>query len=169
MTMAASPPGTTLTVGIADAKVSADAGASLVTHALGSCVGVTAYDRKRKIGGLLHILLPESSLDAAEAERNPYKYADTGIRRLFEELARAGAERRGLEVRLIGGAQMLNDQGLFNIGHRNVLAARKLLWKMGCFLKGEETGGAESRTVRLEIGTGDVYIRRQGRPEEKLR
>lgn len=166
--MTAAAPGQVV-VGIADAKVSTDPASSLITHALGSCVGVTVYDRQRQIGGLLHILLPESSLDAEEAVRNPYKFADTGIARLFEEMGRAGADRRRLEVRLIGGAQMLNDEGLFNIGHRNVLAARKLLWKMGCFLKGEETGGGVSRTVRLEVGTGEVWIRRQGRPEEKLR
>lgn len=161
--------GLMLVVGIADAKVTADPAASLITHALGSCVGVTAYDRRQRIGGLLHILLPESSLDPEEAARSPYKYADTGIARLFEEMGRAGADRRRLEVRLIGGAQMLNDEQMFNIGHRNVLAARKLLWKMGCFLKGEETGGAVSRTVRLEVATGEVWIRRQGQPEEKLR
>lgn len=169
MTAVAAAAGVLVVVGIADAKVTSDPAASLVTHALGSCVGITAYDRKHQIGGLLHILLPDSKLDPAEAERNPYKYADTGITKLFEEMARAGADRRRLEVRLLGGAQMLNDEGLFNIGQRNVLAARKLLWKMGCFLKGEETGGAVSRTVRLEVGTGEVWIRRMGQAEEKLR
>lgn len=158
-----------LIVGISDAKASATAGSSLVTHALGSCVGVTVFDRTQRIGGLLHLMLPESKIDPAEAARNPFRFADTGIPALIEQVTKLGATARRLEVRLFGGAQMLNDEGLFNIGQRNVLTAHKILWKLGCFVKAEETGGVVSRTVRLEIGTGDVWIRRMGQAEEKLR
>jgi chemotaxis protein CheD len=154
-------------VGVADCRVSNEAANVLVTYALGSCVGVAIYDPVAQVGGLLHFMLPESSPDALQSGRSPYMFADTGIPLLFREAYQKGAEKRRLRVRVAGGAQVIDDKGVFNIGQRNCLAVRKILWKAGVMVHGEETGGASARTMRLEMNSGRVYLRSPDREEER--
>jgi chemotaxis protein CheD len=152
----------TVVVGMADCKTSQDPDGVLITYALGSCVAVAIHDRVAKVGGMLHFMLPESSLDPAKARQRPYMFADTGIPMLFREAYRLGAEKRRLVVRLAGGAQVMDDGGVFNIGKRNYLAARKILWKAGVLVEAEDVGGNDSRTVRLEMSTGTFWMRGPG-------
>jgi chemotaxis protein CheD len=134
----------------------------LATFALGSCVGLTAYDPKAGLGGLLHFMLPESAIDPEKGRRNPFMFADTGIPRLIEMLAARGASKHRLVVHAFGGAQMMDDRNVFEIGKRNCLAARKILWKVGVLLSGEVVGGERSRSVKLEIATGRVVLQEAG-------
>ena len=120
----------TLVIGISDCQVSVEPDSELVTYALGSCIAVSVWDPLRRIAGLLHFMLPESNIDVHKAEANPWMFADTGIERLFKVACEKGAERRRLVVRLAGGAQVLDPQGVFNIGKRNYLAARKILCRV---------------------------------------
>src|SRR5271170_5389409 len=124
-------------VGISDCKVSADRDAVLTTYALGSCVAVAVHDPVSAVGGLLHYMLPEASLDRAKAESNPYMFADTGITGLLNKVCEGGANRRRLVVRIAGGAQVVSGHEVFQIGKRNYLAARKLLWKAGILVSAE--------------------------------
>jgi chemotaxis protein CheD len=157
-----------LVVGISDCKVSNDPDSALVTYALGSCIAVALYDPAAKIGGLLHYMLPESSLDAQKAQQNPYMFADTGIQALFQAMAAQGAQPRRMVVRLAGGAQVLDSQGVFQIGKRNYLAARKILWKAGVLISAEAVGGEVSRTIRLDLATGRMWIREAGGVEKEM-
>jgi chemotaxis protein CheD len=157
-----------ITVGVADCRVSAQADDVIVTHALGSCIAVAVHDPVAGVGGLLHLMLPESSIDREKARRNPYMFADTGIPMLFHSAYHKGAEKKRMTVFLAGGAQVMNDQGLFNIGKRNYLAARKILWKAGVLVKGEAVGGTQSRTVRLDVGQGAFWVRDNGCGEQTL-
>jgi chemotaxis protein CheD len=120
------------------------------------------------VGGLLHLMLPESSIDREKARRHPYMFADTGIPLLFHSAYRQGAEKARMTVCLAGGAQVMDDQGLFNIGKRNYLAARKILWKAGVLISGEAVGGSQSRTVRLEVDGGAFWVRDSGGGEQTL-
>lgn len=158
----------TLVVGIGDCRVSNDSQASIVTYALGSCIAVMIHDSVAGVGGLLHFMLPESSLDPAKAEKNPFQFADTGIPTLFRSAYQLGADKKRLKVMVAGGAQIMDPQGTFAIGKRNCLAMRKILWKAGVLIQGEYVGGEVSRTVRLEIGTGKILMREAGRPEQEL-
>jgi len=155
-------------VGISDCKVTREAEAVLVTYALGSCIAVAMHDPVTKVSGLLHYMLPESTIDAAKAERNPFMFADTGIPRLMEALKAAGGDGKRMIVRLAGGAQVLDSQGVFQIGKRNYLAARRILWKAGILIAAEAVGGEVSRTTRLEAGTGRLWIREGGGTEREL-
>ncbi|HEY2842316.1 MAG TPA: chemotaxis protein CheD [Bryobacteraceae bacterium] len=145
-----------ITVGIADCQVSKDADASLVTHALGSCMAVVIHDSQARVGGMLHLMLPESSIDPNKAQKQPFMFADTGVPELFHMAYALGAEKRRISVRLIGGAQVMDPNGIFNIGKRNHLACRKLLWKAGVMVHGEVVGGTVSRTVRLMVHSGQL-------------
>jgi len=140
----------------------------LVTYALGSCIALTMYDPIARIGGLLHFMLPDSSLDSARSTDNPCMFADTGIALLLEKICAQGASKSRLVVCAIGAAQILNGQGLFDIGKRNYLAARRLLWKHRLLLQSEAIGGANSRNVSLEIGTGRLVVEEAGCAQELL-
>jgi len=157
-----------LVVGISDCKVSNDLESVLVTYALGSCIAVALYDPATKVGGLLHYMLPESSLDAQKAQQNPFMFADTGIKALFQAVTANGANARRMIVRLAGGAQVLDSEGVFQIGKRNYLAARKILWKAGILISAEAVGGEVSRTTRLDLATGQMWIREAGGIEKEL-
>jgi chemotaxis protein CheD len=154
-------------VGIGDCQVSKDPDSVLVTYALGSCIGVMIHDPVSGVGGLLHFMLPESSLDPSKAEKNPYMFADTGIPLLFRTAYHLGADKKRLVVTVAGGAQMMDTQGTFNIGKRNCLAMRKILWKAGVMVAAEHLGGMVSRTVRLEVRTGNVVLRESGQVEQE--
>ncbi len=156
----------TLVVGISDCKMSGDPDAVLTTYALGSCIAVAVYDPVARIAGLLHYMLPESSIEPAKAAQNPYMFADTGIPDLLRRLREAGGSRR-MAVRIAGGAQMISGSDLFQIGRRNYLAAKKLLWKEGLMIAGECVGGEVSRTVRMEVSTGRTWVR-EGSLEKPL-
>jgi chemotaxis protein CheD len=117
---------------------------------------------------MLHLMLPESSLDTTKAERNPYMFADTGIPMLFRQAYAAGADKKRLVVRIAGGAQVMDDAGVFNIGKRNCLTVKKVLWKAGVIISAESVGGRESRTVRLEVDSGRFLMRTAGGAEQEM-
>jgi chemotaxis protein CheD len=158
-----------LVIGIGDCQASNDRTASLVTYALGSCVGLAMFDPQTSVGGLLHVLLPEASMDAGKAARNPCLFADTGLPALLDRCRRLGAVPARLRVWLAGGSAVMDDRGIFNIGKRNQLAMRKALWKAGLMVHAEDLGGSGSRTVRLELATGTFWIRTAGGSEQELK
>jgi len=151
-----------IVVGVADMKVSNQPEDVLVTHALGSCIGVAIYDPVSRVGGILHYMLPESSLDPAKGQENPYMFADTGLPRLFRECYRLGAQKPRLQVKIAGGSQVLGNQQHFQIGRRNYAALRKIFLKNNVLIDKEDVGGAIARTLFLEMGTGNVWIKVMG-------
>ena len=155
-----------IVVGISDCQTSKDRKATLVTYALGSCVGIGVFDPSSSVGGLLHVLLPESSLDSSKAAKNPAMFADTGVPALLSRCLEMGAVKSRLRVWLAGGSSVMDDRGVFNIGKRNQLAVRKALWKAGLLTLGEDLGGQGSRTVRLELETGTFWVRAAGTDSE---
>jgi chemotaxis protein CheD len=146
-------------VGIGEAAVSGDPGSELVTYALGSCVALAAWDPAARVAGLVHYLLPLSVLDLRRAESRPFMYCDTGLPLLLEHLAAAGARRDRLVLRAAGGAQVLDDKGIFSIGRKNEQILRQMLAGFRLRLDEEELGGMVSRTVGLEVATGRFWIR----------
>ena len=149
-------------------KVSNNKDEMLITYSLGSCIGVVIYDPRVKVGGLLHYMLPESAIDKEKAFKNPYMFADTGIPALFKASYALGAQKNRMKVVVVGGAQILDQNGFFNIGKRNHLALRKLFFKNGVIVDHEDVGGNVNRTIRVDIGTGDIFMKTSGRGEEQL-
>jgi chemotaxis protein CheD len=148
-------------VGVADCKVSQDPEATLITFALGSCIALVLYDPAAKVGGLLHFMLPSSSIDTAKSQENPAMYADTGVPWLIKELQKLGANPRKLVAHMAGGAQILDPQGLFAIGKRNHIAAKNLLWKAGILTRTEAVGGSTARSFGVQIATGRIWLKQQ--------
>ena len=157
-----------LIVGISDCQWSTAEDTNIITYALGSCIAVCLYDPRAKVGGMLHYMLPESDRNRQKTQLNPYTFADSGIPLLFRKAYELGALKNRLLVYAFGGAQVTTDQETFNIGKRNQLALRKLLWKSGVMLQGMAVGGRLSRTVRLEISSGRVFVKESGGQELEL-
>ena len=149
----------TVVVGVAEGKVTVNREDVLTTYALGSCIAVMAHDARAGVGGLLHLMLPDSALDAQKAAARPWMFADSGIRELFTGMRRLGADLKRSSIWLAGGAQVVANADMFNIGKRNCLAVRKLLWQEGLIVRGEDVGGTVSRTVRLDVATGKTWIK----------
>lgn len=157
-----------LIVGVSDMKVSDDIETVLVTYSLGSCIGIAIYDAAARVGGLLHYMLPESSLDPQKAERNPYMFADTGIPRLFKAAYKLGAKKQRMKVVVVGGSKVLDQKGFFNIGKRNDMATRKIFHKNNVIIDYRDVGGNVNRTLRLAVKTGEAEVNVSGQGEKKI-
>lgn len=155
-------------VGVSDMKVSNNPGDEVVTYSLGSCIGLVLFDPVARVGGILHYMLPESALDKAKAANKPFMFADTGIPRLFKQAYKFDAIKKRMKVAVFGGAQILDQKGFFNIGKRNHMALKKIFFKNNVLIDHEEVGGNVNRTVRLEIGTGEIYVKTSGAKEVKI-
>lgn len=144
-------------VGVADLAVAGGGRGRIVTYALGSCIGVSAWDPVAKVGGLLHFMLPEPAADAPVPK--PGMYATSGLPLLFARLCELGGRKERLVVCAAGGAEVISDSALFAIGKRNRTMLRKLFWKDGTRIAAEDTGGDQARTMALNLECGEVTIR----------
>lgn len=151
-----------IVVGVSDMKVSNDVESVLVTYSLGSCIGISIYDPVARVGGLLHFMLPDSNLDLEKAQRNPNMFADTGIPNLFKSAYQLGAKKQRMKVIVVGGAQVLDQKGFFNIGKRNNMAVRKMFWKNSVMIDYEDVGGNVNRTLKMAIKDGKVWLKVSG-------
>jgi chemotaxis protein CheD len=146
-------------VGISDYQTSNKTDDVIITYSLGSCIGLTVYDPAIKVGGMIHYMLPLSKISPEKAEIKPAMFADTGIPILIKKLFDMGASKSRLIVKAAGGAQLMDQHKIFNIGERNFLILRKILWKNNILMKNSDVGGMLSRTVRFEIDTGRVTVK----------
>ena len=149
-------------VGIGQMVLSREAADILVAPNLGSCVGVAMHDAEAGVGAVIHCLLPLSKSDPAKAQSNPFQYVDTGVVRMLELLVEAGAELRRLSIAAAGGANINDDNNIFEIGKKNITVLRKVLWKNNLLLRSENFGESVSRTLTLEVGSGKTTLKMQG-------
>lgn len=150
---------TTIVVGIAELAVSRDPGSVLITHSLGSCIGVSVWDPVVRVAGLLHYMLPDSRISTVRAKANAAMFCDTGVPALFEAAVELGAAEQRVIVKVAGGSQLLEEGGAFSIGRRNYLAIRKIFSDNGIQIDGESVGGSISRTMRIDAATGVVTVK----------
>ncbi len=149
-------------IGIGDMKVLRQSG-TLITYALGSCIGITLYDPVIKLGGLLHIMLPKAGDQGAAT---PFKFADTGIREMIRKMAAYGGISRRYVCKIAGGAQMFQMTGpIGNIGERNIASVREELAAQQIRIQGEDVGKNYARTMLMDVSTGTVRVRTMGRNE----
>ena len=134
----------------------------IVTHALGSCLGLMVYDPAAQVGGLLHAMLPLSKINLQKASENPYMFVDTGVPELFRQLYDLGGQKSRMVIKAAGCGHPLGNSEMFKIGERNYTILKKLLWKNNILLEAEDVGGVASRTVYFDISTGQVIISSKG-------
>ena len=155
-------------VGMADYKVGRSP-STLISYGLGSCIGVSLYDPQRKIGGLLHIMLPDST--QARSSDNPAKFADTGIPLMINDVIALGASRSRLVAKIAGGAQMFafsNATDIMRVGTRNAETCKQILKRNGIRVIAEDTGGNYGRTVSIDLNTGSYKVKTIDRGEKNI-
>lgn len=151
-------------VGIADMKI-ARAEGTLITYALGSCIGISLYDPGIRLGALIHIMLPEAGIQSTS---NPFKFADTGIQETLRKMAVFGGRKSRYQCKIAGGARMFEMKGvggIGNIGDRNVQSVEAVLRAEQIRIIRKDVGMSYARTMLLNVGDGSVRIRTAGRPE----
>jgi len=146
-------------VGVGEIAVSNNPAVTLSTYALGSCLGIVAYDAQAVVGGILHFMLPDSKVAPDHALAQPAMFANTGIPLFFRSLRGLRADLARLRIFVTGGASVLTGPDAFKIGARNLLAAEALLAQEGFTFDQGATGGTINRTVHLDVGTGDLTLR----------
>jgi chemotaxis protein CheD len=146
-------------VNVGDLKLGGN-GDLLVTHALGSCLGLMVYDPVAKVGALLHAMLPLSSINAQKAQANPAMFVDTGVPLLFHSLYERGAVKGRLVSKAAGcgNPMAMGKNEVFKIGERNYTVLKKLLWKNNILLEAEDVGGTNSRTIHFDVTSGEVTL-----------
>lgn len=148
-----------ITVGISDMGV-VGADDTLVTYALGSCVGICLYDNINKVAGLSHIMFPSSSLSTPGG--NMMRFADTAIPTLINKMIYSGAKQAFIRAKIAGGARMFivdNNSSISNIGNRNVIAVKEMLQKNRIIIVAEDTGADYGRTLYFDGATGTMKIK----------
>ncbi len=146
-------------IGVGDVAVSNNPQVTLSTYALGSCVGIVAYDPVARAGGILHLMLPDSKISPEKALNQPAMFADTGLPLLFRSLAGLKVERSRLRLFVAGGACVLSGPDSFKIGERNVRATLDFLARNGFVIRNPVVGGTVNRTLHLEVGSGAMTLK----------
>jgi len=155
--------GEIIKVGMADLKVCVSPD-GLTTLGLGSCVGIAIVDPITKVGGLAHVMLPDST--AIRENSNIAKFADTGIEELVKQMIAKGAAKNRMVAKIAGGAQMFsfnNNSDLLRVGERNAEASVKKLEELGIPLLASDTGESYGRTVIFYPETGELIIKSVGK------
>jgi len=154
-----------IVVGMADLKVAKNPDI-LTTLGLGSCVGITLYDKALKNGGMAHVMLP--SYKGFEGQKIA-KFADSGIIELVNQLARLGSARASLIAKIAGGAHMFGrtqNNDMLKIGERNAAASLAILKQLGIHVAANDTGGTYGRTIELNMENGALKIKTVGAGEK---
>ncbi|MCB0324333.1 MAG: chemotaxis protein CheD [Bdellovibrionales bacterium] len=149
-------------VGIAEMAISDDPEMTLAAAHLGSCLGIAVFDPHKRVGGMIHCLLPLSKSDPAKAEARPQMYVDTGVALLLDKILSGGSRKQDLQIFVAGGAEINDTAHVFEIGKKNVTVLRKILWKNNLLIKAQDVGGSNARTISLQVGSGEVWLRCQG-------
>ncbi len=155
-------------VGMADYKVGRNPD-SLISYGLGSCVGIALFDSTAKVGGLAHIMLPDST--QARSADNLAKFADTALPVMLNEIIKLGGLKSRITAKIAGGSQMFtftNTTDIMRVGERNADAVRAVLKKLEIRVIAEDTGGNYGRTVELRLDTGIFRVKTIDKGEKQL-
>lgn len=153
---------TKIIIHVSDARVSNNPNDILVTYSLGSCIGICMYDPAIHTGGMLHYQLPDSKMDEHRAKDIPFMFADTGMKIMVDKLVSMGVNKNRMQIKIAGGAIMDTGPKGFDIGKRNHLAIRKILWKNSMFIDAEDVGGNAPRNLYMNIANGIITVKSNG-------
>jgi chemotaxis protein CheD len=159
--------GSNFMVGMADLMVSQDRSLILCTFPLGACLGIAFYDPVVRVGGVLHSMLPDSSLDPKRAAARPGMFLDTGVALLLEKVTKLTAKAENLVVSVAGGSEVMDETTCFNIGKRNYSVLHGLLAGKGLKIHAEDVGGLNNRAMQLDLATGEVRLKISGQARLK--
>lgn len=148
-------------VGIGEYAISVNPEDIITTHALASCVAVTAYSSSKKVAGMVHIMLPSPSQGQKDSS-GPYYYAVTGIPLMINKMcSEYGCLKSDLKIKLFGAADSIRVEDVFKLGKKNKQTVEKVLKDMNLHYDSSKTGGVLSRTLEMDVATGNITIKSQ--------
>ena len=146
-------------LGVGEVAVSNNASVTISTYALGSCVAVVAYDKPAGVGGIIHIMLPDSRLSPERAAQQPAMFADTGLPLMLKSMKDLKAKRDNIRAFVAGGASVIAGSDMFKVGERNILRVQELARSLAIPVIKTDIGGVNNRSLQLEIATGIVTLK----------
>ena len=156
-------------VNFSEMKISSNPAETLVAFSIGSGIGVTAFDPVSGVGGVLNLMLPDSTqANGIVSEKVPLMFADTGVPFFVKALFAQGSRPDKMKVVIAGGAHIIDQTGIFNVGEKNYVALKNGLVNYDLKIHHEDIGGTNSRTLSLEIGSGSSCIKIFGQGEVKV-
>jgi chemotaxis protein CheD len=138
----------------------------LVVTVLGSCLSVTMFNRRTKMGGICHGILPRCNRRTQCVDDCPesFKYVDCSIRKMVRLFERRKVTRNEIEVKYFGGADMFLRQahvpGNVSVGNQNVETADRIIIGEGLSILKRDVGGVQGRKIFFYTDTGEVYLKR---------
>jgi chemotaxis protein CheD len=145
-------------VGVGDMATTDNRMTALSTYALGSCVGIVAFDPGNIVGGMLHVMLPDSRISVEKAQSQPFIFADTGMDCFLASLVELGAAPDRLKIVLAGGASAMSSSDAFKIGEKNIIAVKLKLTEFGLITVCEQLGGFTNRSLHFDLQKGRLLI-----------
>jgi chemotaxis protein CheD len=156
-------------VNFSEMKISSNPAETLVAFSIGSGIGVTVFDPVSGVGGLLNFMLPDSTQAAGvDPLKVPLMFADTGVPFFAQALFEQGIQPDRMKLVIAGGAHIMDQTGIFNIGEKNYGALKNCLANYDLTIHHEDVGGTNSRTLSLEIGSGSSCIKVFGQTEVRV-
>lgn len=155
-------------VGIGELKFGNSPDLVLTAPNLGSCLGIAVYDPKKKQGAMIHCLLPNSKTNPEKASAQPATFVDTGVVLLLNGLIQRGSVLKDLIIAVAGGSNINDSENVFEIGKKNYTVLRKVLWKNNLLIKAENIGDSVSRTISLNIESGEIWLRISGGENKRM-
>ena len=155
-------------VGIGELKFGDSPDTTLTAPNLGSCLGIAVYDPKKKHGAMIHCLLPNSKTNPEKAASQPTTFVDTGVVMMLSGLIERGSQLKDLIIAVAGGSNINDSENVFEIGKKNYTVLRKVLWKNNLLIKAENVGDSVSRTISLNIETGEIWLKISGGENKKM-
>lgn len=156
-------------VELGEVKASNESNLIFALPNIGTGIAVAIYDLQNKVGGICHVVLPDSSIAGPGNDLLPAKYANLAVPTLLKAFAELGGEKQTSVVRMVGGAQLFNFGGgggnILNIGARNATAIRAAMSKAGLVIEKADTGGNKGKAIRFLVATGQLFIRPIGGQE----
>ena len=156
-------------VNFSEMKISSNPVETLVAFSIGSGIGMTIHDPVGGVGGVLNFILPDSTkANGTNPAKAPFMFADTGITAFLKALFEQGAKSENLKIVIAGGAHIIDQTGVFNIGQQNLEALKTSLGDYDVKIHHEAIGGTQNRALSLEIGSGTSIIKTYGDGEEMV-
>jgi len=156
-------------VNFSEMRISSNPTETLVAFSIGSGIGVTVFDPVCGVGGVLNFMLPDSTkANGVNPEKFPLMFADKGVPFFVKALFEKGNRPDRMKVVIAGGAHIMDQAGIFNIGEKNYEALKNGLANYDLKIHHEDIGGTNSRTLSLEIGSGSSSIKIFGQGEVKV-
>lgn len=140
----------------------------VITTILGSCVSLTMYVKRLKIGAITHAVLPDSNNknELTSDFNENFKYVDESIRNILEMFDMYKVNRNEIEVKIFGGADLFgqNNKGnTISIGAQNIKSALKILNEENLSISASDIGGIKGRKLFFFTDTGEIYLKHLGK------